>query len=519
VNAAADAAPPGRPLRILFLAPQPFFEVRGTPLAVRAMVRALVGEGHAVDLLTYPQGGPADIPGLVHRRSLALPVGHVRPGPSLAKLALDVPFLAEAAWRLATGRYDVVHAVEEAAHLIAPVARLLNVPLVADVDSSIPDQLEESGFARGGPIQWAARALDRHALRHAAAVITVCRSLTDGVRERAPGARVFQVEDPPLAASGPPASETDVAALRARLGLDARPVVVYSGNFEDYQGVDRLVDAAALVPEAQFAFMGGEDAEVARQKERARAAGAAERCHFAGKRPPEELPAWLGLATVLASPRVKGVNTPFKIYTYLASGRPIVATRLPTHTQLLDDSVAWLTEPTPEGLARGIRAALADPGEARRRAGRGRALVDAEYSEERYVQKVRGAYEAIRRYTRGMAGRRILLVEDSLDSAETLAELLKIWGHDVRLAHTGEEALDVAREYRPEVILLDIGLPDLDGYAVARRLRDERLGGEMLVALTGYSPDVANERGGAVFDRHLTKPVGPDALAGLLGRK
>jgi CheY-like chemotaxis protein len=118
-----------------------------------------------------------------------------------------------------------------------------------------------------------------------------------------------------------------------------------------------------------------------------------------------------------------------------------------------------------------------------------------------------------------MAVRRILLVEDSLDSAETLAELLKIWGHDVSLAHTGQEAISAAREYRPEVILLDIGLPDLDGYAVAQRLRDEGLGGQMLVALTGYSAEIAKERGGAVFDRHLTKPVAPDALAELLGRK
>lgn len=400
MTGAADAAAPGLRLRVLFLAPQPFFEVRGTPLAVRAMVRALVGEGHAVDLLTYPQGQPADVPGLVHRRSLPLPVGHVRPGPSLAKLALDVPFVAEAAWRLATGGYDVVHAVEEAAHLIAPVARLLRVPLVADVDSSIPDQLKESGFARRGPVQWVAGALDRHALRHAAAVITVCRSLTEGVRARAPGARVFQVEDPPLVAPGPPASEVEVAALRARLGLDARPVVVYSGNFEAYQGVDRLVDAARLVPEAQFAFMGGEDGEVAAQRGRALSLGAGDRCRFAGKRPPEELPAWLGLAAVLASPRVTGVNTPFKIYTYLTSGRPIVATRLPTHTQVLDDTVAWLVDPTPEGLALGIRAVLADPAEAQRRAERGRALAAAEYSEERYVEKVRAAYAAIRRYTR-----------------------------------------------------------------------------------------------------------------------
>src|SRR5258708_11325137 len=148
--------PDGKRLRILFLAPQPFFEVRGTPLAVLAMVRALVRLGHRVDLLTFPQGEPVDVPGLTHRRSLGLPVGRVRAGPSLAKLALDLPFLGEAVWRMATGGYDVVHAVEEAAHLAAPVPRLFGGPLVAGVDSSLPDLLRYSGFAARGPLPWAA---------------------------------------------------------------------------------------------------------------------------------------------------------------------------------------------------------------------------------------------------------------------------------------------------------------------------------------------------------------------------
>src|SRR5207247_2340739 len=95
-------------------------------------------------------------------------------------------------------------------------------------------------------------------------------------------------------------------------------------------------------------------------------AGAAERCVFAGKRPPAELPAFLALADVVVSPRREGENTPFKVYTYMASGRPLVATRIPTHTQLLDDTLVFLVEASPEGLARGIEEALADPAAAAR---------------------------------------------------------------------------------------------------------------------------------------------------------
>jgi glycosyltransferase involved in cell wall biosynthesis len=381
-------------LRILLLAPQPFFEVRGTPLAVLALVRALAALGHQVDLLTFPQGQAVAVPGLRHLRSLRLPVGRVRAGASLAKLVLDVPFLAQAAWRMAVGGYDVVHAVEEAAHLAAPIARLLRLPLVVDVDSSVSDQLVESGFARRGPLLWTARALERGALRQARAVITVCASLTELVRQRAPQARVFQIEDPPLV-DGVAPDPAAVAALRAELSLDARPVVLYSGNFESYQGVPLLVEAAAQVGQAQFVFMGGEPAQVEEERARAAGLGCAERCVFAGQRPPEDLPRFLALSEVLVSPRCRGVNTPFKVYTYLASGRPLVATRIATHTQLLDDTLAFLVEPTADGLAAGIRAALADPPEARRRAERGRALIEREYSAARYAEKVAAAYAAV----------------------------------------------------------------------------------------------------------------------------
>jgi glycosyltransferase involved in cell wall biosynthesis len=374
--------------RILFLAPQPFFEVRGTPLAVLAMVRALHEIGHRVELLTYPQGEPVEVPGLVHRRSLPLPVGRVRAGASLAKLLLDVPFLIQAVWLLFTRRYDAVHAVEEAAHLIAPFARLRGVPLVVDVDSSIPEQLRDSGFATRGPLPWAALALERHALRHAAAVVTVCASLTSGVKRVAPSARVFQIEDPPLVDGSTPDAGS-VAALRTSIGLASEPVVLYTGNFEPYQGVPLLVEASTQVPAAQFLFVGGEPAEIEALR------GRGGRCFFAGKRPPSELPLFLALADVVASPRSRGSNTPFKVYTYLASGKPLVATRIETHTQLLDDGVAFLVEPTAAGLAHGIRHALAEPAEARARADRGRALLEREYSTASHAAKVAAAYASL----------------------------------------------------------------------------------------------------------------------------
>lgn len=390
------------PLRILFLAPQPFFEVRGTPLAVLAMVKALTACGHSVDLLAFPQGEDVDVTGVRLMRSLSLPVGRVRPGPSMAKLALDVPFMARAAWRIIVGRYDVVHAVEEAAHLAAPVAAAMGVPLVMDIDSSIPDQLRYSGFAARGPIPWAAETMERFALRRAVAVITVCRSLTDGVRAKAPRLPIFQIEDPPLVERIDRA-DPQVARLKAELGLGEEPIVLYSGNFEGYQGVELLVDTAALLPGTRFLFMGGSPAHVDRLRVRALGAGAGGRVTFAGTRPPSQLAAFLGAASVLVSPRMRGENTPFKIYTYMASGVPLVATNIASHAQVVDDETAFLCEPTVEGLAAALRECLENSAESRRRAANARSLVEREYSKERYEGKVRRAYDQISRLAQGRA--------------------------------------------------------------------------------------------------------------------
>ena len=366
--------------------------MRGTPLAVLAMIRALCELGHRVELLSFPQGEPVGVPGLVHRRSLRLPVGRVPPGASLGKLVLDLPFTLEAWLRMCLGRYDVVHAVEEAAYAVAPLARLLRLPLVMDVDSSIPDQLRYSGFARRGPLPALAARLERYAARSSAAVVTVCASLTEGIRRAAPEASVFQIEDPPLVDPGQPPDAARVDALRRELGLGQGPVVFYSGNLEPYQGVPWLLDAAERVPEVQLVVMGGEPAEIETLRGGLRGRDLEARCRFAGKRPPAELPAFLGLADVVVSPRARGENTPFKVYTYLAAGKPLVATRIPTHTQLLDDSLAILVDPSPEGIAGGIRDALADPGAAARRAAAGRELIEREYSPRRFAEKVARAY-------------------------------------------------------------------------------------------------------------------------------
>jgi glycosyltransferase involved in cell wall biosynthesis len=124
---------------------------------------------------------------------------------------------------------------------------------------------------------------------------------------------------------------------------------------------------------------------------------------FTGQRPVEEIPAYLDAADVLVSPRSTGTNTPLKIYQYLRSGRPIVATRLLTHTQVLDDATAILTPPTPEGFAEGILAALADPARARAIGTHARQLAETKYSYEAYLTRTREACAHLNRSAAPMA--------------------------------------------------------------------------------------------------------------------
>ena len=109
---------------------------------------------------------------------------------------------------------------------------------------------------------------------------------------------------------------------------------------------------------------------------------------------------------------------------------------------------------------------------------------------------------------------RILVVDDNRDSADSLAMLLRLVGHDVRTVHDGRQALSMAATYRPDLVLLDIGLPGMDGFAVARHLRSQpELAGVVLVALTGYGSDEDRRQAlAAGFNHHMVKPLDLDAL-------
>ena len=128
---------------------------------------------------------------------------------------------------------------------------------------------------------------------------------------------------------------------------------------------------------------------------RRQAGGAAGNLVFAGQRPAAEMPGFVAACDILVSPRTSGTNTPLKIYSYLRSGRPIVATRLRTHTQVLDAETALLVAPRSDALAAGLARLIDDPAERARLASAARALAASRYSRDSYVARTAAVYERL----------------------------------------------------------------------------------------------------------------------------
>ncbi len=393
--------------RILMLAPEPFFEPRGTPFSEYHRIKALSELGYQVDLVTYPLGEDVAIPNLEIHRCARVPfVRRVPVGPSAVKVLLDL-LLTITATRLAfTRRYAAVHSHEEAGLLGVWLASWLGVPHLYDMHSSLPQQLRNFRYTRLAFAQWLFEWVERTMVRRSRVIITICPELQECATDLGAGDRACLIENV-MGGDVDHAEPTPRDALRARYGLDPdQPVLLYTGTFEAYQGLDLLTDAAvrlhATHPGARVLVVGGTPAQV--QAARRRAEQASSPLVFAGQRPPEEIASFVGACDILVSPRISGTNTPLKIYSYLRSGRPIVATDLRTHTQVLTPETARLVPPDPAALAAGMTALIDQPDERIRLAQAARALAEARYSRTSYLSRTAAAYASLLDTPHGTGG-------------------------------------------------------------------------------------------------------------------
>ena len=378
-------------MRILLVAPQPFYTERGTPIAVRLLAQTLCDEGHRVDLLTYHLGQDIAHPNLTLVRCAAVPgIRDVPIGISVKKLLCDVSLSLRMARMLWTSRYDVVHAVEESLFPAVLLTLFSRRRLVYDMDSLLSEQVADKWRALR-PLSAMLGAIERAAIRRCDCVLAVCEDLAVKVRACIPGERVVVLPDVPM-------PRARVAADVEQLRLHTRggeTLLLYVGNLERYQGMDLMLQALQRVTAThvyKLIVIGGERSHVEQYTAAASELGLAERVVFLGPRPLAALGDYLDQADVLVSPRTLGQNTPMKIYSYMQAGKAILATRIRSHTQVLDDSCALLTEPTPAALAAGVERLLADPGLRSSFGSRALQRVESEFSLAEFQRKLRGAY-------------------------------------------------------------------------------------------------------------------------------
>ncbi len=390
-------------MKALVISPQPFFSPRGTPFSVyyRSLVTAELGV--KIDLLTYGEGEDVDIPGV---RIIRLPrfafLGNVKTGPSMLKLFLDIFMVIWTLALLIQKRYDFVHAHEESIFYCRFFKPLFRFKLVYDMHSSLPQQLSNFQFTKSKFLIGLFKKLEDTCLKKSDAVITICPDLEEyALKFIDDKKKHFLIENSifepvKVAAKGTNSGMgSGQASTEESLPIlpEGKRFVVYAGTLEHYQGIDILIGAFKKVvseyPDAFLLVVGGTPSQVKKYRQLADQTGLQQNSFFRGRVSQSMAKYYNSLASVIMSPRSAGTNTPLKIYEQLASGIPLVATNIYSHTQVLDEGVAYLVEPEPEDMARGIISALNEKGNHEHTVKNALQLYDEKYSRRVYESKMR----------------------------------------------------------------------------------------------------------------------------------
>jgi glycosyltransferase involved in cell wall biosynthesis len=384
-------------MRTLMIAPQPFFQPRGTPFSVLHRLKALSRLGYEVDLLTYHLGADVNIDGVTIHRIPKVPfVKKIAIGPSKRKVVLDLYLFSKAVSMLKKTEYDLIHSHEEAGFFASYLSRKFNTLHLYDMHSSLPQQLTNFKFSKSNLLRNSFEKLESNTINSAAAVITICPELYDYVKELFPDKHnvlIENVADNSIVFD----REIDRETIHKTVKPNGDVSVLYAGTFEAYQGIDLLIESSRSVidrnRDVRFVMVGGKPEQVDFYQAKVNELNLADNYVFTGSVSPEEVPAYIEACDVLVSPRVEGNNTPLKIYSYLRSGKPIVATKHLTHTQVLSEDVSVLTDCNPEAFGAGVLSVVEDKDYGQTIAAKAAELADQKYSYEVYLDKTKKLYE------------------------------------------------------------------------------------------------------------------------------
>jgi glycosyltransferase involved in cell wall biosynthesis len=382
-------------MKILMIAPEPFFEPRGTPFSEFYRIRALCRMGHEVDLVTYPLGEDKEIEGLRIFRSFKPPfIKSVKTGPSMSKIWLDFFLFFKAMWKALRGKYDVIHTHEEACLMGAFYNKLTKIPHLYDMHSSLVQQMTNFQFTKSKIIIGFFKWMERTALRNAKSTIVICPSLYEYASTITDKERLTVIENFIDDTSDTLNLDSGKLEQVKQETGGGKKIITYTGTLEKYQGIPLLIDSMSHLPgDFKLVLIGGKPAQIEEVKTMAAEKGLSDRILLLGRKEPQDIPYYLKASDVLVSPRILGTNIPLKIYAYLKSGIPVVATNLYTHTQSVDQHIAVLVEPEPEAFAKGIIEAAGEKGKTA--AQNAREFCETNYTHQRYEELIQQALEKI----------------------------------------------------------------------------------------------------------------------------
>jgi glycosyltransferase involved in cell wall biosynthesis len=381
-------------MNILLLAPHPFYKERGTPIAVDLLLRVFSERGYRVDVVTYHEGSNVKYDNVHLHRIPRIPgIHNIPPGFSWKKIICDFFMIFIILKLIKVNQYTLVHAVEESVFFGIFIKFFFNIPYIYDMDSSLSQQIiDKKPFLRIFSKMF--QLCENLAVKHATAVLPVCEALNRVIRKYNPR-RVVVLHDVSLLENRDVRSGEDLRATLSIPGL----LILYVGNLESYQGIDLLLESFALVlkraTDAELVIIGGEIKDIKKYEQRSRTLAIEHKVHFLGPKPIQHLWGYLSQADILVSPRLQGENTPMKLYSYLHSGIAVLATKLPTHTQVLNSRVAMLADAIPEAFSESMLYLMGDKQLRSDLGSAGKKLIEDYYSYTSFRRKTFDLFDSL----------------------------------------------------------------------------------------------------------------------------
>lgn len=292
-------------------------------------------------------------------------------------------------------KYDVIHGVEEAGFLGAILARLFGAASIFEKHS---DPFSYKKGVLKNSFLFLYSQIEKVTVRLSDAVIGTGMGLVDQVEQMGHRTRAFHIFDIPSSLREP--SPVRVGQIRKKLISNQDEVLVtYVGSFALYQGVDLMFATFQKViknnPLVRFIIVGGTEEEINDRKKILEEQQIDSNVSFLGKVAPDILPEYLCASDILLSPRISGVNTPLKILDYMKAGKAIVATNVPSHRLLLDESSAVLANPEPEQLAKAISSLAEDSEKREEMSLRNRHLFETKYNFTHFREQLSNCYQYV----------------------------------------------------------------------------------------------------------------------------